>query len=267
MDHELNRGVRVATWNLWWRNGDWRARQHTIGQVLTDLAPDIVALQEVCSSDPDQPAWLREDLGFSVATAPDVDEDHGLVNAVATRWPISASGWEYLDVGDLPPHRSVLWCEVEAPVGPIDVYCTHLSHGFDQSALRQRQVAQVLRLVAERRGDPETAFPPLLLGDLNAVPDSDEIRRLTGLSPSPADGLVFSDAWNHAGAGAGVTYSETNPHVNDSAWPERRLDYVLVGWPRPRPRGNPATAQLFGVDPVEGMVGSDHYGVVVDLHA
>jgi endonuclease/exonuclease/phosphatase family metal-dependent hydrolase len=51
----------------------------------------------------------------------------------------------------------------------------------------------------------------------------------------------------------------------DSAWPERRLDYVMVGWPRARPAGNPVRARLFGVEPHDGVVPSDHYGVAVDL--
>ncbi len=65
--------------------------------------------------------------------------------------------------------------------------------------------------------------------------------------------------------GSGATWSVGNPYVVDSAWPERRLDYVLVGWPRARPAGNPVRARLFGIEPVDGVVASDHYGVFVDL--
>ena len=62
-----------------------------------------------------------------------------------------------------------------------------------------------------------------------------------------------------------VTYSEANPHVNDSAWPERRLDHVLVSWPRQRPSGNPVAAERFGLDAVDGVTASDHWGVWADL--
>ena len=122
-------------------------------------------------------------------------------------------------------------------------------------------------LMAERRGDPTAAFPPVLLGDLNAVPDSDEIRALTGRAASYAERFVATDVWEQVGQGSGVTYTEANPYVNQSAWPERRLDYVMVGWPRPRPVGNPVRAALFGHEPVEGVVASDHWGVVADLAA
>ena len=42
---------------------------------------------------------------------------------------------------------------------------------------------------------------PMLVGaDLNAVPDSDEVRLLTGRRPG-VDGVVLSDVWEHVGAG------------------------------------------------------------------
>lgn len=260
--------IRVGTWNIWWRHGDLEAREPALISTLRSLDADVVGLQEVCSREPDQVAWLEAELGWEVVAAPGGDDDRfTIVNAIGSPWPILESEWRYLDVGDMPPHRTVLRARVETPAGPIDVYTTHLSHGFDQSALRCRQVAQVAEFVAERRPADADSLPPVVLGDLNAVPDSDEIRTLTGVSAPPVAGLVFTDAWARVGAGPGVTYSETNPHVVDSAWPERRLDYVLVGWPRPRPRGNPQRAQLFGAEPVQGVVGSDHFGVVVDLHS
>ena len=259
--------LRVATWNVWWRHGDVETRRSAIVETLRGLDADIVGLQEFSSREPDMGTWLRDELGYEVVTSPDGEFDkYGLTNAIASRHPITARQWEYLDVGELPPHRTVLRATIETPATTIAVYCTHLSHGFDQSALRQRQVAQIARLVAaDRPDDPKTSFPPVLLGDLNANPDSDEIRQLTGLAAPPAAGLVFTDCWDQAGDGAGITYSESNAHVNDSAWPERRLDYVLVGWPRPRPAGNPAEAELFGIEPIDGITPSDHYGVAVDL--
>lgn len=264
---EPARSLRVATWNLWWRHGDVAERAPAILEAIRAVDPDIIGLQEVCSLDPDQPQWLRDELGIEVVAAPGGEDDRfTITNAIASRWPIVASDWRYLDVGDMPKHRTVLWAQVDGPAGPIDVYTAHLSHGFDQSALRQRQLGEIATWVAEQRRADGSGFPPILLGDLNAVPDSDEIRQLTGRAAPPVPGLVFSDAWELAGRGDGVTYSESNPYVDESAWPERRLDYVLVGWPRRRPSGNPLSARLFGVEPHRGVVGSDHYGVVVDLH-
>jgi len=290
--------IRVATWNLWWKHGPWEQRQQALGSVLASVGADVVGLQEMSFRDPDQLPWLVDRLGGHGVVAP---RDGGMVdaigrvgsgaraaeagpadgsdddatagvgrimgNAIWSRWPIVESEWCWLDVGDAPRHRTVLWARIAAPMGPLDVFTTHLSHGFHQSGLRTLQVAELVAFVAERRGPVDAGFPPILLGDLNAVPESDEIRSLVGLSAPAVDGLIFSDAWAQVGDGPGATWSAGNPYVVDSAWPERRLDYVLVGWPRARPAGNPVRARLFGTDPIDGVMASDHYGVAVDLVA
>lgn len=295
--------IRVATWNLWWKHGPWEQRQAALASSLASLGADVVGLQEVSFLDPDQPAWLLDHLGGHVVVAPAPegqvvtpspvlppsvasppsgpgDGDGGpdgeaadvavpgvarvMGNAIWSRWPIVESEWCWLDVGDAPRHRTVLWARLAAAFGPVDVFTTHLSHGFHQSGLRRRQVAEVVAFIAGRRG-PVDRFPPVLVGDLNAVPESDEIRSLVGLTEPPVEGLIFSDTWSQVGQGSGATWSSGNPYVVDSAWPERRLDYVMVGWPRARPAGNPVRARLFGVEPHDGVVPSDHYGVAVDL--
>lgn len=258
--------IRVATWNLWWRHGGVDRRHPAIVETLRRVDADVVGFQEFATSEPDMRTWFGDELGYEVVTAPDGDEDrYGLTNAIASRHPITDTNWEYLDVGEMPPHRTVLRAAIAAPTGPLDVYCTHLSHGFDQSGLRRRQLAQIARLVERERGDPKLGLPPLLLGDLNAVPDSDEIRAATGLAEPPVAGLVFTDCWAQTGDGEGVTYSSENVHVNDSAWPDRRLDYVMVAWPRARPAGNPVDAFVFGDEPIDGVTASDHFGVAVDV--
>jgi endonuclease/exonuclease/phosphatase family metal-dependent hydrolase len=258
--------IRVATWNLWCRHGNWEARQPSIFETLRRLDADIIGLQEVSTREPDQISRLHENLGYQVACSPDEENDRwGIANVIVSRWPITDHGWSYLDVGDMPPHRTVLWATIDSPVGELNVYCTHLSHGFDNSALRQRQLTEICEFITEQRGDPKESFPPILIGDLNAVTESDEIRRLTGLGPAYVPGFVATDTWAQCGEGAGETYSANNPYVVDSAWPNRRLDYVLTGWPRPRPMGNPVSVERFGMEPVDGVVASDHYGVIAEL--
>ncbi|MEM9203941.1 MAG: endonuclease/exonuclease/phosphatase family protein [Actinomycetota bacterium] len=259
--------IRLATWNLWWRHGDLDARTPALLDTLRRLDPDVIGLQEVCSREPNQPAWLRRELDREIVTSPTGDDDQfSINNAIASRWPILESDWRYLDVGDKPKHRTVLWALLDTPHGRWDVFCTHLSHGFDHSAMRSRQLDEIAAWVDERRrvGHNPT-LPPVLVGDLNAVPDSDEIRRMTGRAAPAQAGLVFTDAWEMVGDGPGETYSDDNPYVNDSAWPERRLDYVMVSWPRQRPNGNPVSARRFGMDEVDGVIASDHWGVAVDL--
>jgi endonuclease/exonuclease/phosphatase family metal-dependent hydrolase len=192
--------------------------------------------------------------------------EQSLGNALLARWPIAERGEQPLpDAGGGSGHRTALWAILNAPFGRLPVISTHLAYRFDESLVRQQQIRAVSALAAGLRSDPADAPPVLLCGDLNAVPDSDEIRLLTGRSAAAVPGLVFNDCWPQVRDDPGHTWVRRNPHLADSVWPERRLDYVLVSWPRPAPLGNPAQAFLLGDGPVKGIWPSDHLGVVVDL--
>ncbi|MEM9035632.1 MAG: endonuclease/exonuclease/phosphatase family protein [Actinomycetota bacterium] len=261
---------RVVTWNLWWRFGDDPdARHRAIGRVLGEVRPDVLCLQEVHGTE------AGADRSADLATSLDlrhVRSEHPsfrgeiFANAVLSRWPVLDRGQVALvDGSGQPGHRSAVWARLDAPFGPMPVISTHLAFRFDESELRQQQATQLLELVDELRGDPD-ADPPVLIGaDLNALPDSDELRLLTGRRPAPVRGLVMTDAWPQVREDPGHTWDRRVPYLANSAWPQRRLDYVLVSWPRPRPLGNPVQAFLIGDDAVDGIWPSDHLGVAVDL--
>ena len=259
--------MRVVSWNLWWRFGPWQARQDAIAKVLTELSPDVVCAQEVWSEEDgvDQVASLGERLGMSWCRSPErFHQGVSFGNAILSRHPIESHEVHRLAPRDGPGHRTAVVARLDTPDGVVPVVCTHLAYLFDQSLLRQEQITQILGLVAELQAEGHE-HPVILAGDLNAVPTSDEIRLITGERPPPVPGLVMTDAWPQRGHGPGHTWSAANPHVENSTWPERRIDYVFVSWPRPRPLGNVVTAELAGTEPVDGVVPSDHYAVVVDL--
>jgi endonuclease/exonuclease/phosphatase family metal-dependent hydrolase len=64
--------IRIVTWNLWWRLGDWKTRADAIAETLVELRPDLVCLQEVWQEgDLNQAALLAEQLGMVHAFACD----------------------------------------------------------------------------------------------------------------------------------------------------------------------------------------------------
>jgi endonuclease/exonuclease/phosphatase family metal-dependent hydrolase len=265
--------VRVLTWNVWGRFGPWRARQGAIRRVLAEQDADLVCLQELYGEEAAPDAHLRELAPprhrHVAVTAGPYFGGRCVSNGLLSRWPIASHDQVLLPDGEgRPGPRTALVATIDVPhLGPVTVVVTHLHHRLDGSATRQRQARALAELVAARRGDPETAFPLILAGDLNATPDSDEVRLLTGRAAAVVPGLVLTDVWEVAGDGTqGHTWSAANPHVADSAWPGRRLDYVLVSWPRPRPLGNPRRAWLAGTEAVDGVQPSDHCALVVDLH-
>lgn len=265
-----NPTLRVLTWNLWWQFGPWEERQPAIAMVLARERADIVCLQEVWASDRgvDQAALLANRLGLHHARTPSPFWN-GLSfgNAILSRWPI-------LDTSSLPlpgidgsaSPRQALVAHIDAPFGPVTVICAHLDFRFDRSEQRSSQLSVICDHAVQHHTDPDTTFPLLLCGDLNAVPDSDEMRSLTGRRPPYGAGLVFTDAWDAAGDGTpGYTWDAANVYLADATWPNRRLDYILTSWPRQRGVGKPVRCRLSGTAPIDGIMPSDHYAVVADL--
>ena len=263
--------LRVMTWNLWWRFGPFELRRPAIVEVIRAADPDVVCLQEVWSDgSADEADRIAAATGMTaVRTTPMLYNGQSFGNAVLSRWPAELIADEPLPRADgTPGHRRVVAAAVDTPWGRWPFTSTHLDHRFDASADRHRQVLHLMERAVGWRGDPERDLPLVLGADLNAVADSDEVRTLTGRRPGVA-GIVFSDAWEQVGSGAGHTWRRANPYSEDSAWPDRRLDYVLVSWPRPKPTGNPVRAWIVGDGPIavdgEEVWPSDHAAVVAEL--
>lgn len=265
--------MRVMTWNLWWHFGDHDARWPGIVDTIRSVDPDVLCLQEVWSdeSGADDADRLATEFGMHVArTDPVFWNGQSFGNAVLSRWPVERLTDERLPRadGDIS-HRRVVAARVTTPWGPWPSASTHLDHRFDASADRTAQLRHVMELALDWRGEPDTDLPVIVGADLNALPDSDEIRMLTGRSAG-VPGIVFSDAWEQTADDpdnpTGATWLRANPASRDSAWPDRRLDYVLVSWPRPKPVGNPIRTWTVGrPDSNDDVWPSDHLAVVTDL--
>jgi len=259
--------LRVMTWNLWWHFGPWEARQPLLTDAIRSVDPDILCLQEVWSDDgSDQAAELAATLGFHVArTDPVYYSGQSFGNAILSRWPIERIADEQLPLANRSPsHRRVVAAVVDTPFGSWPVASTHLDHRFDRSADRQAQVRHLMELASGWRGDPTTDLPLIVGADLNAVPDTDEVRTATGRAAG-VDGIVFSDVWEQVGNGPGHTWLGDCPYSSDTAWPDRRLDYLLISWPRPKPVGNPIRAWTVGRGSTADTWASDHLAVAADL--
>ena len=162
--------------------------------------------------------------------------------------------------------RFALSCVVEAPDGGLPVTTTQLSSAPWDSATRCAQVRALVGLLADRERE---AYPIVLLGDMNAEPDSDEVRLLCGHKTAPVrERFVLVDAWRYAAAGAVPwTWDRENPHVAATMEPSARIDYVLVAPPHEGRRGHVLAVRRIGEAPVRGVCASDHAGVLAELAA
>jgi endonuclease/exonuclease/phosphatase family metal-dependent hydrolase len=258
--------MRIVTWNVWGRYGEWEARQHGIEEALVASAPDIVCLVESwCRAEDTQASRTAARLGFAhhdfVGDWKQEDWISGI--GLTSRWPFTLGERRPLRGPDGEGVGEAVSVPVEGERGLIQLFVVILDYPLGASAVRQAQVRQLTAFITETTSQ---RHPVVVCGDFNSPPESDEIRLLTGLSATPQPGLVFYDAWEMAGDGtAGYTWSNENPLAALAMYPNRRFDYVLSAWPRLGAVGHPVHCQRLGVLPAEKPQLSDHYGVLADL--
>ena len=257
--------LRIATWNVWGRFGEWPERQAALEDALAACEPDIVCLVESWSADgTTQAERVASRLGMDHSLFVGDWAQDGWTSGigVASRWPIARHEERPLP-GEDDAAGTVLFVDIDGPRGRLQVFVAMLDYPLDASARRQAQVRQLCDVVAELASRRHVT---IVCGDFNAPPDADEIRMLTGKAAVPVPGLVFYDAWELAGDGSpGTTWSNANPLAAIGRYPDRRFDYVFSAWPRAGAAGHPTRCELLGVVARDALQVSDHYGVVADL--
>jgi len=240
--------LSLVTLNLYHDKADWPRRLPLILAELRRLNPDVVTLQEVIGHEnlPNQAQTLAEELGYEYAFS-SVDPESQTQrygNAILTRRPILARHWTRLE--PLDDSRTALHLRIAIGDRALNVYTTHLHWTEGGGAIRQRQVADLMRFIA----DTADGAPSLVAGDFNAVAAAPELKALT---------TRFADAY-------GVLHPDetadpkANSTLNLSYYPPKRIDHVFLQ------RGVlvPASAAVILNRPdSEGHWPSDHYGVAV----
>ena len=146
----------------------------------------------------------------------------------------------------------------------VPFFTTQLNSAPDRSSLRCEQVSALAGFVADHQTHQ---FSAIVTGDMNAEPDSDEIRMLCGHKTIGAvPGLVLVDAWRYAeSTDPGWTWDRKNPHVEETGEFSARIDYVLVAPPRHGRSGRVKAVRIAGNEAIDGVWPSDHAAVVVEL--
>lgn len=259
------------SWNLWWRfGGRWREREPRILEILDEVAPDLLGLQETWRRGvATQAGVIAQRLGHyavfaptSVPPLPDPVEypDQAGVEvgiALVSRWPV-LDAVDHLLPARHRPAPTALHVTVDHPAGPLHVIvaCTEWEPRYADDHLAQT------RALAALLADPalDGPLPVVLLGDLNAAPGGPEIAPLAA---------VASDLWSlGGGAPDAVTLSSAMPDAPLEATKQidRRIDYAFA---RPgRSDGPPLRVSrsfLAGDAPIDGLHPSDHAATVSDL--
>ena len=153
--------MRVVTYNIHRSRGmDWKVRPERIVQVLKEIQPDIIALQEVVA---DQIDYLAAEVGLAfVFGSNDTLRGHDYGNLTLSRYPIQSS--QNYDVSfRAREKRGCLRTDLELP----DLGCLHLFHVHLGTSYFERR-HQAIRLISrEVLHNPDLTGPRLLLGDFN----------------------------------------------------------------------------------------------------
>ena len=234
--------VRVMSYNLHRGfNADGRLAINDLIEVIKDQEPDIVALQEVSrgwviDGSFDMLVSVSQKLDMPYVWGPAADSVWG--NAILSRYPMHDPQTRPMPNNNrLQMDRSFTTVQVELGNGEsLTVHTTHLHNFLEEGQEREPQVRAILE---EWNGQVMS----VIMGDLNSLPDSVEMRMLE------ESGLL--DTFVIASPGiqdeqVGYTYHSNNP--------SRRIDYI---W---------ASSDLRPSDfALSGGTASDHLGVAVTL--
>jgi len=284
--------LRVVTLNVGsLLEPNWKNRRHEIVSWLDHLRPDVVCLQEVWEvpGKENTSRWIAEQSAtewhVAVGLRPfgtAVFDDPSLLfgSAILSRWPIDTEHYEPLALD--PRHSNEFLSAIpfellHVRTAGLDIGTVHLAPAPTQSLHRHLQVLQIDRYFRAVRGDADAipppgtvrdAMPPIVCGDFNAEPDSDEIRYLCSLAPLDGQTTFWQDAWRMAGDGPGYTQDwRTNPIADATNIGRKRIDYVFVGDPYQRrgAAGRILSAEIAFHEPRTGVIASDHFGLVVEI--
>jgi len=202
--------LRVLTYNIHHGEGvDRRLDLERIARVIREVAPDVVALQEVDrgaarTGGVDQPQELARLTGMHVVMGENIPLQGGHYgNAVLSRAEILRSRNHLLPCLENGEQRGVLEVEFDwpEPGRTIRLLATHFDHRPDDRE-RQASAEAVNRLALTQPGQLA-----ILAGDLNATPDSRTLE-------------IVRTVWTPA-------QREPLPTIPVDA-PARQIDYVLT---------------------------------------
>jgi endonuclease/exonuclease/phosphatase family metal-dependent hydrolase len=273
--------VRVATINLWGRRGAWDERRSVLVDGFRQLQPDLVAFQEAVVGDGYDQVTDILGPGYHVAhqtdreagRGGDIEDGQGI--SIASRWSFGKVWEPDLNVtprtADFACGTLIVEVFTPEPVGPL-LFVNHLPNWqltFEHERELQTVVAaRVIEEIVEERN-----MHVVLAGDLDATPDAASVRFWRGLQSLGDMSVCYRDAWESTHPGApGHTFTPENPLVTteNSDWElelGRRIDHIFVHCSDHGPTLDIRACERIFDEPVDGVWGSDHFGVAADLSA
>jgi endonuclease/exonuclease/phosphatase family metal-dependent hydrolase len=233
------------------KHGGWAERQDLIVTAIHETQPDFLAFQAVhrvskIAEGKDQATQIASRLKhypyvhFQPAiTYPDLSAEG---SAILSKHPFLSLDCHQLslrDGTDDPTQRILLHARFQLPSGPFHLFNAHFSWVDEQAEDNLIETLDVLESVQGQR---------MLIGDLNATPDSFVMERLKAAG--------WTDAW-------AALRPDDNGYTFESNNRSKRIDYIWVD--------QTLREKLYAIRTIadtennRGARPSDHVGLLVDL--
>ena len=207
--------VKVMSYNIHHAVGEDNVLDlERIAKVIEDSGAEIIGLQEVDnhwserSNFEDQAKWLADRLGMHYSYAANLDRDplnpgeprRQYGTAVLSNYPIiQDNNYSLTKIGNTE-QRGLLETVINVKGHHLKFYNTHLAL---TSAEREIQVKEIVEIASKTEG------PKVILGDLNAKPDSHEMQPLFA---------SYKDAFA----------DQNDAYTIPADLPTRRIDYIFT---------------------------------------
>jgi len=240
--------MKILTLNTWQDKGPWQQRWEVILRGIRQMHPTLVAFQEIFDH-----FWaleIQKKTGFSTLLFP--KEHAGLV--IGSQYPVRSWGVETLSASPLEEYgRYALWAELKIGRRKLFFINTHLSWKLEDGASRKNQLGEILKMIQKKAGNRES----IVVGDLNAPPDSPEIRWFIKAGK-------FLDLFSKINPGkSGFTWDNNNDYAANCnhKMPDRRIDQILLRGSGSFLADFEACKLVYTKPAPNGIWASDHFGV------
>ena len=291
MVSDRSKSLRIVTLNFWGTEPPLDRRLALAVRQLRALAVDVVCMQEVRPLDGvagrTTADVIAEQLGMHASYAKSCEWQAGDGNmkapgqeglAILSRSAPLDTNTLALPVQRPADTRLLLSVRIATAADPVWIHTTHLHYRLDDGVAREQQVLALDETI-RNFGRDNTSPPQILCGDMNATPDSDEMRFLRGLTTLGGRRTHWQDAWLRLhrepgpgdGPAEGITWSSDNEFTRPlrSLDIDRRIDYVFVTSRKKDGRATVHAAQVVLTERdgqgADAICASDHYGVMADV--
>ncbi|MGE4282437.1 MAG: endonuclease/exonuclease/phosphatase family protein [Clostridia bacterium] len=222
--------IKLMTYNI--RHGvgiDNHYDLDRVIQVIKEADPDIVSLNEIDHMIPrtfmqKQDSMIAEGLGYNFVFGYNINFGSKYGNVLLSKHPIKTYINHSLPKDNVSEPRGLIEADIDIDGETIKVFSTHLSI---VSAERPKQVEYIKEKLEEIQ---ETK---IMMGDFNALPDSDEIKQIREVMQDSAREEY-------------KTFSSDSPYA--------RIDYIFVS----------EEIQVQSSEAIESEA-SDHFPVVAEV--